>query len=389
MGLLAKNQMANPEHVEILKLGVAAWNEWRKKRYVPKPDLREIQAPGENLEGINFEGTQLQHTDLRETNLCGASLSQASLEHADLRRANVRGADLRGARLTNGKLDGAQLLGADLSVAVLDDASLVRANMNKARLISAQLRRADLTDALLKAATLLEADLTGADLTGCSVYGISAWEVKLTDAVQNRLVITDGTPAVTVDDLEVAQFVYLMLNNQKIRTVIDTITSKGVLILGRFYDERKAVLDAIRDRLRQMDFVPMVFDWDKPTDRDLTETVQLLASMSRFVVADVTDAKSIPQELAKIIPNLPSVPVRPIILTSEAPYAMFGDWSAFNSMLPVYRYKDQNHLIDNIEEALIKPVEQWEAGYDKTRALEEEVARLRAENAKLRGKSAE
>jgi hypothetical protein len=37
-----------------------------------------------------------------------------------------------------------------------------------------------------------------------------------------------------------------MLHNQKVRDVIDTITSKAVLILGRFTDERKAVLDAPR-----------------------------------------------------------------------------------------------------------------------------------------------
>ena len=44
-----------------------------------------------------------------------------------------------------------------------------------------------------------------------------------------------------VDDLEVAQFIYLLLNNQNVRQVIDTITSKIVLILGRFTPERKAV----------------------------------------------------------------------------------------------------------------------------------------------------
>jgi hypothetical protein len=32
---------------------------------------------------------------------------------------------------------------------------------------------------------------------------------------------------VTVDDLEVAQFVYLLLHNEKIRNVIDTIGRKG------------------------------------------------------------------------------------------------------------------------------------------------------------------
>jgi hypothetical protein len=46
-------------------------------------------------------------------------------------------------------------------------------------------------------------------------------------------------PAVTVDNIEVAQFISLLLHNEKIRDVIDTITSKVVLILGRFTDERK------------------------------------------------------------------------------------------------------------------------------------------------------
>src|SRR5215207_2029801 len=34
-----------------------------------------------------------------------------------------------------------------------------------------------------------------------------------------------GEPEITVDNIEVAQFVYLLLHNEKIRDVIDTITS--------------------------------------------------------------------------------------------------------------------------------------------------------------------
>ena len=57
------------------------------------------------------------------------------------------------------------------------------------------------------------------------------------------MVITPGNePTVTVDEIEVAQFIYFILNNQKIRNVIDTITSKVVLILGRFTDARKEML---------------------------------------------------------------------------------------------------------------------------------------------------
>lgn len=113
-----------------------------------------------------------------------------------------------------------------------------------------------------------------------------------------------------------------------------------------------------------------------------TYSVQLLANMSRFVVADVTDARSIPHELSHIVPFLPSVPVRPIILAGEHEYSMFEYWSGYSTMLPVFEYDDKDDLIDNIEEALLKPIEEWEADYDEKRVLEEEIARLRSELAK-------
>lgn len=79
---------------------------------------------------------------------------------------------------------------------------------------------------------------------------------------------------------------------------IDTVTSKVVLILGRFSGERKRALESIRDSLRHIGYAPVMFDFQPSHHRDLTETIQILASMAKFVVADLTDAKSIPQELA-------------------------------------------------------------------------------------------
>ena len=193
----------------------------------------------------------------------------------------------------------------------------------------------------------MNTDLTGADLTGCRIYGVSAWGLKLERAKQQNLVITpEDEPEITVDNIEVAQFIYLLLHNEKIRDVIDTITSKAVLILGRFTDERKAVLDALREELRKRDYLPILFDFDVPATRDITETVSLLARMARFIIADLTDPSSIPKELEAIVPNL-AVPVQPLLEGSSRPYAMFKDYWKYDWVLPVYRYEGLEPLLAN------------------------------------------
>jgi hypothetical protein len=56
---------------------------------------------------------------------------------------------------------------------------------------------------------LVETNLVDATLTDCAIYGISAWGVELSEGTkQQGLIITRPVePAVTVDDLEIAQFV--------------------------------------------------------------------------------------------------------------------------------------------------------------------------------------
>src|SRR5262249_54074120 len=156
---------------------------------------------------------------------------------------------------------------------------------------------------------------------------ISAWKVDLRGSKQQRLVITEKDELViTVDDLEVAQFIYLLLHNEKMRSVIDTVTSKAVLLLGRFTPARKAVLDAIHVELRNRGYLPILFDFDKPINRTVTETVLTLAALSRFVIADLTDAASLPQELSAIaFSPLQNVAVQPVILRGSREWSMFVD----------------------------------------------------------------
>jgi hypothetical protein len=204
----------------------------------------------------------------------------------------------------------------------------------------------------------LKTDLTGTTLTGCRIYGISAWSLNLKGAKQHNLNVSDeGEPAIMVDNLEVAQFIYLLLHNERIRQVINTITSKAVLILGRFTSHRKAVLDAIRDELRQRGYLPILFDFEKPAGRDLTETISTLAHMARFIIADITEAKSIPQELQAIVPNLPSVPVQPLLLASEPEYALFEHIRRFPWVLDTYYYANVDEVLASLEAKVISPAE--------------------------------
>jgi uncharacterized protein YjbI with pentapeptide repeats len=320
-----------------------------------RANLSRAYLIGARLGDANLSNANLSWADLREANLYKANLSEAYLWDANLGRANLGGADLRRASLVRADLRLSNLSWANLSEARLDDARLVAANLS-----GAYLTRANLSGALLHSATLVDTDLTGADLTGCRIYGVSAWGLKLEGVKQHNLIVTpSGEPEIAVDNIEVAQFIYLLLHNDKIRDVIDTITSKVVLILGRFTAERKAVLDALREELRKRNYLPILFDFNVPATRDITETISLLARMARFVVADITDAKSIPQELSMIVPDLPSVPVQPLLLEGSAEYGMFEHFKRYPWVLETYTYRSSERLIASLGERVIGPAEKY------------------------------
>ena len=368
--------MANSEHLSLLTRSVADWNQWRTDHTDVQPNL--VKA---NLHNANLGGADLHKADLREAVLAKAFLHGADLGGADLTAANLHGANLNGANLVKANLNEANLVKASLHWADLREAFVVNADLREAFVVKADLRGANLREGDLSGTDLTEADLSGADLagatlersilvkttcnkaifTGCRIYGISAWDLRSEEAQQTNLIITpSGEPDITVDNLEVAQFIYLLLNNPRIREIIDTITSKVVLILGRFTPERKVVLDAIREQLRSQNYSPVVFDFEKPITRDLTETVMTLAGMAKFVIADLTDPKCIPHELMSFVPNLPSVPVLPLLHASQKQeYAMFQDLQRrCHWVMETVRYQDQETLLRSLESTVILPAEQ-------------------------------
>lgn len=343
--------MNNKSHIELLKEGFEVWNNWRNQNSTDEIDFCDIHLGNIKLPKIDLTDAKLDRIKLRCAYMREAKLTNASLVKADLRIIDLSKSDLRGADLS----------GADLSGAYLRDANLSGANLSKTNLLGVNLDRANLTnanlnEANLRNAVLVNTDLRDANLNGCRIYGTSVWNVNTENSSQEGLVITaPNEPEITIDNLKVAQFIYLILNNQEVRDVINTIGNKGVLILGRFTQERKLILDALRAELRKRNFIPILFDFDKPAHRDLTATVSTLAHLSKFVIADITEAKSIPQELKAIVPNLPSLPIQPIILETEHEYSMFKDFAGYLSFLPPFRYKNIEHLFSSLEEKIIMP----------------------------------
>jgi hypothetical protein len=339
--------VANQGHLAILRQGTERWNAWRLAHAAVRPDLSGTTLVAAKLAGINLADADLREVDFRTADLRGAQLSRANCLRVSLVASYLMGACLHRADLIDSRLINADLSGADLSGACLRAAHLGRVNFSGANLTGVDMTWCGMNNA----------NLEGAIIRDCNIHGIAAWDLKISsDTQQSGLIITsEDDAAVIVDDIEVAQFIYLLLNNPNIRAVISTVANRAVLILGRFTAERKAVLERIKEALREDGFVPILFDFEPAPERDVTETVQLLANLSRFVIADITGAKSIPQELSAIVPHLPSVPIQPILLAGQREYGMFAHWRRYPWVLPEFLYADADHLIANLEGAVIQP----------------------------------
>jgi uncharacterized protein YjbI with pentapeptide repeats len=321
------------DDITTLRRGVLEWNAWRRRNPETVPDLD------------------------------GAILSGMSLRGADLRGAELRDASFNGADLTKARLQRAALNGADFRDAILRDANFSGADLRGAHFKRVDLSHANLTGADLRGAALIDANLSNAKLVECKVYGLTAWNLEMTPGtIQRNLLITetdDVLPA-TVHELEAAQLVHLLLRGSHISRLIDAVNSKLVLVLGRFKPRTKRVLDAVHDRLRaKRGYVSVMFDFRKPQSRDYMESVLALASLSRFIIADLTDAKIVLEELSRVVPQL-AIPVQPIMRADAGlePTTIRNLRVNNRSVLPTYRYASEAKLLEELEREVIRPADQ-------------------------------
>jgi hypothetical protein len=139
--------MANHEHLDILRRGVAAWNLWRTDSPDTIPDLRHANLTSAPLNRIVLDG---------------ANLYRANLFNADLRQASLRGAVLGGAALMTANLSGANLGGAHMGRANLHNALLNGAKLRGVNFYGADLRLTNFSNAELGWSVFGDTDLSGA-----------------------------------------------------------------------------------------------------------------------------------------------------------------------------------------------------------------------------------
>lgn len=323
---------------------------------------------GANLENVKLSSARLDGTDLRAANLSGAILAGADLSHA-----NLSGADLRSAYLSQATLSGADLSHANLSAVIAPDASFERARLFKTQLKEANLcgasllwadlvqvdfSKADLSRANLSYVRLAESDLSEARLVNCLVTGLGVTRSRLEGAKQADLVLAFGnTYPILVDELEVAQFVSMILENESIRKSMRLPLSAMVLILGCFAGEKRNVLDAMRRELKKNDYLTVTIDFSNVTLRHDSRILLSLAGLARFIIAEVTEPRGVLQALVSIVESSPPVPLQMVHELGTRPRRLNESMKRYAWVFEPRPYRDWGELVTLLREELIEAAE--------------------------------
>jgi hypothetical protein len=142
--------------------------------------------------------------------------------------------------------------------------------------------------------------------------------------------------------------------------LLSTLSERGVLIVGRFSDRRRKILEAIKAHLQKhaAGYRPVLFTFEKPKSRNLMESIALFAGLSRFVIADLTEPKSVPAELAAIVPHSPSVPVIAIASKTTREYPLFDSLRDYRSVIrDVVRYTSEADLLRRLDAEVVEAAE--------------------------------
>ena len=150
------------------------------------------------------------------------------------------------------------------------------------------------------------------------------------------------------------------LDGRNFGEILSELTRRRVLILGRFTGRRLKILKAIQARLAEHPnrYIAELFTFARPESRDLIESIIGFASLSRFIVADLSEPKSVQSELEAIVKNFLSVPVVPLISRTGKEYATFASIQRRENVAkPTVRYRDLDDLLEKLDDEVVPKAE--------------------------------
>jgi len=256
-------------------------------------DLRYINLSFEKFEKIRFKYFE-------KGELLGPDFSYADLTGADFLSADLMYSDFEGSIIKDTEFHSSLLMASNFKNSIINKSSFFGANIWASNFNSAIIRDSD-----FYGCNLSNVDLSNAEISNCYIYGISAWGIKRNDLTKtSNLIITSmysESAKITVDDIELAQFISLVMDNKKISNLINSMRTKSVLILGSFDNKTKLVLDRIKEVIPNYNLIPIVFDFIPSEKQDLIETVKTIALLSSFVIVDLSIPAGQLHELASIV----------------------------------------------------------------------------------------
>lgn len=331
--------MSNP-YEKIILQGAPIWNQWRKENmesvhfanpvWYDCPDRNGVQIKGRNR--LDFSGLELTNVSIHNAFAEGLNIQGSKIAHCHFEEGNFAGADFSNAEFVNTTFNKTILADANF-----DGASFVNCNLNRINITNANFCLREIRETV--------------------VYGVSAWDLKTCDEMkQSRLIIektyelysdiiANGKIPLMVDNIELAQFIYYLSNHKKMRDVLNILNAKGVLLLGQFKDGGLERLYKLYDWLKEKNYMPMIFDFERPVNMDYTETVITMAGLSKMIIADLSGG-SVPQELHATLTNFQ----KPIIAYSKTgAYSMFKDLKRKNPYAFDFEYIDDADLFTKMD----------------------------------------
>jgi uncharacterized protein YjbI with pentapeptide repeats len=405
LGLLPDTNAGRRPHGKVLQKALAdhdpyAWNAWRRKHKKERLDLRGIVIRGKYLGGLDLsncilDGAELDRTDLRAADLRGSSFKRTDLSLSNLADARCDRASFVDTKLFAVYASGCSFKGSTFRRVDLANANLMKADLTDATLVNSDCERTRLDKAVLKGTTIRACNLGHASFVDTSLEDtlitdsaapyVNAKRIRIGANVEQRKLFLGHTISavsgglyqrrITADDLRMASFLGELEMPDCLPHLINAGNDYLVLILGRFSKTGRGVLETLEHNVWARGRIPLVFDFEGPTQRKLVDAVRFFACLSQFIIVDLSSPRSVPFELQAVVPQL-AIPLVPLIRDGNKPFAMFSDLTrTYPWVLPILSYSGPQQ-IDRCFDDLLRLVDRVQAGVALQSAKTAQVAPL-------------